>query len=108
MRGEGPNEVLAGSRRGLGAGRSWEHPCPLCAPLVSSAVQISAAFFEMKIKLIKVRQILLPAPAAGPSSGSFCRRAGSRSYQYIMYAGVRRPEPFVDAEYVLANKSGLD
>lgn len=71
-------------------------------------MQISAAFFEMKIKLIKVGQILLPAPAAGPSSVSFCRRAGSRSYQYIMYAGVRRPEPFVDAEYVLANKSGLD
>lgn len=63
--GEGPGGVL-------GAGRCWERPCPLCAPPpVSGAVQISAGFFEMKIKLIKVGQILRPGPRRRPKQRLF-------------------------------------
>lgn len=40
-------------------------------PLVSGAVQISAGFFEMKIKLIKVGQILRPGPRCWPKQWLF-------------------------------------
>lgn len=46
-------------------------PALFVLPLVSGRVQISAGFFEMKIKLIKVRQILRPGPRRWPKQWLF-------------------------------------
>ena len=68
----GSGEARSGGPGGvLGLARAGNIPALFVLPLVSSAVQTSAGFFEMKIKLIKVGQILRPGPRCWPKQWLF-------------------------------------